>query len=60
MTIFSSDGARFNARAAGGVEYVANRNISLTVEVGAEVALNPEDDIRDIAIVPALAVSGRL
>jgi len=60
MTVFASNGARFNARAAGGVEYVANRNISLTLEVGAEVGLNPEDDIRELAIVPALAVAGRL
>lgn len=60
MTVFSSSGARFNARAAAGVEYVANRNISLLVEVGAEVAINPEDDIREVAIVPAVAVAGRL
>jgi hypothetical protein len=60
MTLFSSDGARLQARAAGGLEYVATRNISLTIEVGAEVALNPEDDIRELAIVPAFAVAGRL
>jgi hypothetical protein len=60
MTIFSSDGPRLQVRAAGGLEYVATRNISVLVEVGAEVALNPEDDIRELAIVPALAVAGRL
>ncbi|HEY5948505.1 MAG TPA: hypothetical protein VIV40_23570 [Kofleriaceae bacterium] len=60
MTVFSSDGARFQVRGAGGLEYVASRNISVTVEVGAEVAINPEDDIRELAIVPALAVAGRL
>jgi hypothetical protein len=60
MTIFASDGARFQVRGAGGLEYVATRNLSLTVELGAEVALNPEDDIRELAIVPALAVAGRL
>jgi hypothetical protein len=60
MTIFGSNGARFQVRGAGGIEYVANRNISLTLELGAEVALNPEDDIRTIAIVPSLAVAGRL
>jgi len=60
MTVFSSDGARLQVRGAGGVEYVANRNISLLVELGAELALNPEDDIRDIAVVPSLAVAGRL
>jgi hypothetical protein len=60
MTVFSSDGMRFQLRGAGGVEYVANRNISVTVELGAEFVLNPEDDIRELALVPALAVAGRL
>jgi hypothetical protein len=60
MTIFSSDGARLSARAAGGLEYVASRNLSLLVDIGAEVGLNPEDDIREVALVPALAVAGRL
>ncbi len=60
MTLFASDGARFQARAAGGLEYVASRNLSFTVELGAEFPLNPEDDIRELAIVPALAVAGRL
>lgn len=60
MTVFASDGARFQVRGAGGVEYVANRNLSLMVELGAELALNAEDDIRDIAFVPSLAVAGRL
>lgn len=60
MTMFSSDGVRLQVRGAGGVEYVASRNLSVTVEVGAEVALNPEDDIRELAIVPSLGVTGRL
>jgi hypothetical protein len=60
MTMFSSDGLRFQIRGAGGLEYVATRNLSLTVEVGAEVPLNPEDDIRELAIVPSLGVAGRL
>ena len=60
MTMFASDGMRFHVRAAGGLEYVASRNIALLLEVGAEVGLNPEDDIRELAIVPALAVTGRL
>lgn len=60
MTLFASDGMRFQVRGAGGLEYVANRNLSVLVELGAEVALNPEDDIRDVAVVPSLAVAGRL
>jgi hypothetical protein len=60
MTLFSSDGVRLQARGAGGVEYVATRNLSAIIEIGAEVPLNPEDDIRELAIVPSVAVSGRL
>ena len=60
MTIFASDGARFQLRAAGGLEYVASRNLSLLVELGAELVLNPESDIRELAVVPALAAIGRL
>jgi hypothetical protein len=60
MTIFASDGARFQVRAAGGVEYNANRHIAMLLEVGAELVLNPEDDIRRIDLVPAIAVIGRL
>ena len=60
VTMFSSDGPRLQLRAAGGVEYVASRNLSVIGELGAEIAVNPEDDIRDIAVVPSLAVSGRL
>lgn len=60
VTVFASDGARFQLRGAGGVELVANRNLSLVVELGAELALNPEDDIRSLAFVPSLAVAGRL
>jgi len=60
MTIFESDGARFQVRAAGGIEYVANRHLAMLLELGAEYVINPETDIREIAVVPALAVSGRL
>lgn len=60
MPVFASDGARFFVRGAGGVEYVATRHFSITAELGAEIALNPQNDIRDIAVVPALGVSGRL
>ena len=60
MTIFASDGARFQLRAAGGVEFVVNRHIAMTLELGGELVLNPENDIRQIVLVPALAVTGRL
>jgi hypothetical protein len=60
IPIFASDGARFFVRAAAGLEYVASRHISLAFDLGAEVALNPQDDIRDLAVVPALGVAGRL
>ncbi len=60
LTVIASSGARLQARAAGGLEYVANRNISVTVELGAEVPINPENDIRDLAIVPSVGVAGRL
>jgi hypothetical protein len=60
LTLFASEGARLQVRGAGGIEYVATRNLSVTVELGAEVAVNPEDDIRDIAIVPSVGVAGRL
>lgn len=58
--MFVSHGARFAARAAGGIEYVATRQLALTLELGLETNLNPESDIRSIAFVPALAVAGRL
>jgi hypothetical protein len=60
MTMFSSDGLRLQARIAGGAEYVATRNLSVALELGAEVPLNPENDIREFALVPGFAVAGRL
>jgi len=60
MTMFASNGMRLQARAAGGLEYVANRNVSVSLDIGGEFVLNPEDDIRELAIVPSLAVMGRL
>ena len=58
--VFASDGARFAVRAAGGVEYVTSRHLSVVLELGFEENLNPQNDIRDLAIVPALAAVGRL
>jgi hypothetical protein len=58
--MFFSDGARVSARGAIGLEIVANRHLSLVAEVGAERAINPEDDIDKWAVIPSLAVHGRL
>jgi hypothetical protein len=58
--IFFSNGARFSVRAAGGIEYVASRHLSLIVDLGLEETINPQDDIQHLAFVPALAASGRL
>ena len=60
LPIFFSSGPRFSLRGAGGVEYVASRNLSMSVELGVEVELNPQSDIRHAALVPALGVIGRL
>jgi len=60
MAIFASDGARFQVRAAGGIEYVMSRHIAMALELGGELVLNPESDIREVVLVPAFAVTGRL
>jgi hypothetical protein len=60
MPIFADDGARFFVRGAAGVEYVASRHLSLSVELGGEVSLNARDDIRSFALVPSLGAIGRL
>ncbi len=61
MPMFESAGSlRFAVRGAGGVEYVASPHLALIVELGLEDNLNNEMDIQSVAVVPALAVSGRL
>jgi hypothetical protein len=60
VPVFASNGARFAVRVAGGVEYVASRRLSVIGELGFEHNLNPESDIDNNALVPSLAVSGRL
>jgi len=60
VPIFFDDGARLFTRFAGGFEYVASRNLSFVLEVGAEYGLNPKDDIRHFALVPSLGATGRL
>jgi hypothetical protein len=51
---------RFALRGAGGIEYVAMRQLAITIELGAEVALNGASDISGVAFVPSLAIAGRL
>jgi hypothetical protein len=60
VPVFASNGARFAVRGAGGLEYVASKRFSLTIELGAEYTLNPESDIRSISLVPSLGATGRL
>jgi hypothetical protein len=60
IPVFASDGARFFVRVGGGAEYEASRHLAVIVELGGEIAINPQNDIRDVAIVPALGVTGRL
>lgn len=60
MPLFVSHGIRAGVRAAGGVELVITRHVSLIAELGAEVMLNPEDNILKAAFIPAVGASGRL
>ncbi len=60
MPIFFSNGARVGVRAAGGLELVITRHVSLIAELGGELMLNPEDNILKVAFIPAVGVSGRL
>lgn len=60
VPVFASAGARFGVRAAGGVEVVLTPHVSILVEAGAEMMLNPEDDILRAAFIPALGLTGRL
>lgn len=60
MPMFFSHGARVGVRAAGGLELVITRHVSLIAEVGGELMLNPEDNILKVAFIPAVGVSGRL
>ena len=57
--IFFDDGPRVFVRGAGGVELVVSRRLSFQIELGAEVDLNAQMDIRTFALVPAIGVVGR-
>jgi hypothetical protein len=60
LPVFFSDGAKFVARGAAGLEYVSSAHLSFELDLGAEVDLNPPMDIRTFALVPSLGVVGRL
>jgi len=60
MPVFISNGARVGVRGAGGGELEITPHFSLIAELGAEMMLNPEDDILEAAFIPAIGVSGRL
>jgi len=60
MPVFFSDGARVGVRGAGGAELEITPRFSLLAELGAEVMLNPEDDILKAAFIPAVGIGGRL
>jgi hypothetical protein len=60
VPVFASDGARVFLRAGGGIEYVASRHVSFLADLGAEIGLNAQSDIRTIAFVPAFGLAGRL
>ena len=60
LPMFASEGLRYFVRVGGGAEYEASRHLAVIVELAGEIALNPQNDIRSLAIVPALGVTGRL
>lgn len=58
--VFFSDGARWAARAAVGVDVALGQHLSLFAEVGGEHHFNPETDITKTIFIPALGILGRL
>lgn len=60
VPVFFSSGARVGVRAAGGLEVRLSKKFSLLAELGAEMMLNPEDNILKAAFIPAVGASGRL
>lgn len=60
MPVFFSDGARLGVRGGGGLELLITRHVSVLAELGVEVLLNPEDDIRKAVVIPAIGAAGRL
>jgi tetratricopeptide (TPR) repeat protein len=64
MTIFASDGARYSLRAAGGLELLLSRHVSLIAELGVEYVLNEQLTdtlaIKKTVFIPAVGAAGRL
>ncbi len=60
VPLFFSNGARVGMRGAGGLEVRLSTKLSLIAELGAEMMLNPEDNILRLAFIPAVGASGRL
>jgi hypothetical protein len=60
VPLFFSDGARVGVRGAGGLEVRLSPRFSLLAELGAEMMLNPEDNILKAAFIPSVGASGRL
>jgi hypothetical protein len=60
VPLFFSSGARIGVRGAGGLEVRLSPKFSLVAELGAEVMLNPEDNILEAAFIPAVGATGRL
>jgi hypothetical protein len=60
LPIFVSNGIRVGLRGAGGAEIAITKHVSLIAELGAELMLNPEDNILKVAFIPAIGASGRL
>jgi hypothetical protein len=60
VPIFSSNGARFALRGAGGVELALHRHLTLVAELGVERMLNAEAGRAETLFVPALGAIARL
>ncbi len=60
VPIFFSDGARYGMRGAGGLELQLSRHLALVAELGVELMVNPEDDIKELVFIPAIGAMGRL
>lgn len=60
VPLFVSSGIRVGLRGAGGAEIAITKHVSLIAELGAELMLNPEDNILKVAFIPAVGAAGRL
>jgi hypothetical protein len=58
--IFISNGARYGARAEGGLEWIMNRHLALILAVGVEHNFNPEMGKAGTLFVPGAGIAGRL